>query len=140
VTLVVVDASAVAAWVLPSQTSASANTLLEEARQHRFIVPHVFHIEVRSLLLAAERRGRWTRRETENALDYLDNLDIASVRMDSSDDLSAVLDLARSARLSMHDAFYLQLAVTDDGVLASRDKALLAAATDNRVPMMDLNL
>ncbi len=138
-TLIVVDASAVAAWVLPSQASAAANALVGDARQHRFIVPHIFPIEVRSLLLAAERRGRWTRRDTEVALDQLADLDLETVQMDSSEDLLAVLERARSDRLSMYDAFYLHLALTDGATLASRDKALLAAATRGGAKIMDLN-
>ena len=138
-TLIVVDASAVAAWVLPSQGSDPAETLLQDARQHRFIAPHVFPIEVRSLLLAAERRGRWRRIETEMALDQLEALDIQTVRMDTPDELSAVLDTARTAGLSIYDAFYLRLAETDGAMLASRDKAMLSAAEGRSVSVLDLN-
>ena len=56
--LIVLDASAVAAWALPSQHTASAETLLRDSDRHRFLVPQIFPIEVRSLLLAAERPDR----------------------------------------------------------------------------------
>ena len=138
-TRIVVDASAVAAWVLPSQSSPSADALLREARQHRFIAPHIFPIEVRSLLLAAERRGRWGRHETDAVLDELEGLDIQPIRMDASEDLIAVLETARATGLSIYEAFYLQLAQSDAAALASRDKALLAAAARKGVPLLDLN-
>ena len=137
--LIVVDASAVAAWVLPSQSSGSANTLLQEARQHRFLAPYTFPIEVRSLLLAAERRGRWSRDRTELALSQLEALDIQIVRMDALDELSQVVETARTAGLTLYDAFYLRLAETDGAMLASRDKAMLSAAARRSVPVLDLN-
>ncbi len=138
-TLIVVDASAVAAWVLPSQSSGSANALLQEARQHRFIAPHTFLIEVRSLLLAAERRGRWSPGHTASALSQLEDLDIGIVRMDAADELSQVMDSARTYGLTIYDACYLRLAETDGATLASRDKAMLSAAARKVIPVLDLN-
>ncbi len=138
-TLIVVDASTVAAWVLPSQSSKAAEMLLEEARQHRFVAPHVFPIEVLSLLLAAERIGGWTVDHTGAALEQIESLDIQMVRMDAQDELSAVLETARRWRLSIYDSFYLRLAQTDDATLASRDKAMLFAAQRAGVPVLDVN-
>ena len=139
-TLIVVDASTVAAWVLPSQSSRSANALLQEVRQHRLIAPHIFPIEVRSLLLSAERRGRWNRDRTESALNQLEALDIQIMHMDAPNELSQVVETARMSGLTIYDAFYLRLAETDGATLASRDKAMLSASARNAVPILDLNL
>lgn len=137
--LVVIDASTVAAWCLPSQYSPLAESLLRQAKQHRFLAPHVLLIEVRSLFLAAERRGPWGPTDTEASLADLEGLEISIVRMDDGATLASVLGLARSARLSVYHALYLQLALTDGGVLASRDKALIRAAALSGVSTMDMN-
>jgi predicted nucleic acid-binding protein len=139
VTLIVLDASAVASWALPSQASDSAKQLLREAPRHSFIAPHIFPIEVRSVLLAAERRGGWTSTATATFLEDLNDLEIQTLRMDGRDDLSSVLQTARELRLSLYDAFYLRLAEVEAAVLASRDKALLIACAQRNLAVLDLN-
>jgi len=64
--LIVLDASAVVGWALPSQYTESAGRLLADAKRHRFIVPHIFPVEVRSAFLAAERREKFRIDETES--------------------------------------------------------------------------
>ena len=137
--LIVLDASAVAAWSLPSQHTPAAETLLSEARQHRFQVPHIFPIEVRSLFLAAERRGRWRIADTETALTELDELDLNVVRLDDPAEMRSVMGVARAEALAIYDAFYLRLAEADKAVIASRDRALLQAAERRGVACINLN-
>jgi predicted nucleic acid-binding protein len=139
VSLIVLDASAVAAWALPSQHTASAETLLRDSDRHRFLVPQIFPIEVRSLLLAAERREKWRTAETESVLGELAELDISVVRLDDPAHLPDLMDLARASGLTIYDAHYLHLAEREKAVLASRDRPLLAAADRRRVEQIDLN-
>ncbi len=107
--LIVLDASAVAAWSLPSQHTPASEALLREADGHRFLVPHIFPIEVRSLFLAAERRERWRMADTELALKGLDELDILVARLDDPAELRSVMGLARMEGLTLYDSFYLRL-------------------------------
>jgi predicted nucleic acid-binding protein len=139
VSLIVLDASAVAAWSLPSQHTASAETLLRDSDRHRYLVPQIFPIEVRSLLLAAERRERWRISDTEAVLGELGELDISVVRLDDPAHLPDLMTVARASGLNIYDAHYLHLAEREKAVLASRDRPLLAAAERRRVEQIDLN-
>jgi predicted nucleic acid-binding protein len=138
--LIVLDASAVAAWALPSQQSASADTLLRDSDRHRFLVPQMFPIEVRSLLLAAERREKWRPADTESVLTELAELDISVMRLDDPAHLPELMSLARACGLNIYDTHYLHLAEREKAVLASRDRPLLAAAERRRVEQIDLNV
>ena len=137
--LIVLDASAVAAWSLPTQHTPAAESLLRAAGQHRFLAPHIFPIEVRSLFLAAERRERWRLADTETALRGLEELDLLIARMDDPVELRSVMGVARMEGLTLYDAFYLRLAETDTATLASRDKPLLSAAERRGVAIINLN-
>ncbi len=137
--LIVLDASAVAAWALPSQHTDSAEALLRDSDRHRFLVPQIFPIEVRSLFLAAERRKRRRIAETELMLAELGELDISIVRLDGPADLAELMIVARASGLTLYDAHYLHLAEREKAVLASRDRPLLAAAERCRVEQIDLN-
>lgn len=137
--LIVLDASAVAAWALPSQQTVSSEALLRDSDRHRFLVPQIFPIEVRSLLLAAERREKWRAAETESVLSELGELDISVVRLDDPVHLPDLMSLARASGLNIYDAHYLHLAEREKAVLASRDRPLLAAAERRRVEQIDLN-
>jgi predicted nucleic acid-binding protein len=139
VSLIVLDASVVAAWSLPSQHTSSAEALLLGASEHRFLVPHIFPLEVRNLFLAAERRDKWKIADTETALSGLDELDLSVARMDDPVELRSVIGVARMEGLTLYDSFYLRLAETDTATLASRDRPLLAAASRRGVGAMDLN-
>ena len=137
--LIVLDVSAVAAWALPSQHTASAETLLRDSDRHRFLVPQIFPIEIRSLFLAAERREKWAISDTQSVLGELGELDISVVRLDDPAHLTEVMAVARASGLTIYDAHYLHLAEREKAVLASRDRPLLAAAERRRVEQIDLN-
>ena len=119
----ITDASAVAAWLMPDE---AGYDLVELARQHDdFIAPMLLWIELRNILLVAERRKRLKAGEAENALAALAQLGIA---LDADPSSADVLRLARSHSLSGHDALYLELAVRRSGALATGDAALVRAA------------
>ena len=95
----ITDASAVAAWLMPDE---AGYDLVELARQHDdFIAPMLLWIELRNILLVAERRKRLKAGEAENALAALAQLGIA---LDSDPSSADVLRLARGHGLSGYDA------------------------------------
>lgn len=126
--LIVLDASVFVAWIAPTQATPAASRLLAERKQHRFIVPDVFPVEVRNALLSAERRDKWRIAETESALELLGQLGIVVYPPLHGIDLDEAFRLARAERLSMYDGLYLMLTIENYATLASRDAALLAAA------------
>ena len=84
-------------------------------------------IEIGSLLVSAERRGRIDRTERlaflEASRQFFELLD------DVSSGPSAVItDLAIESGLSVYDAAYLEIAVRRSAVLATNDRKLIAAA------------
>ena len=89
------------------------------------LVPQLWHLEVRSALLAAERRGRIRVDEVEERLRFLQELPIQT---DAEPNLVAALALARERHLSFYDALYLELALRCEGALATLDAALARAA------------
>jgi predicted nucleic acid-binding protein len=131
--MIIVDASAALAWILPGQMTAAAISLLDEGGA--FYAPEIFEIEVRNVFLKAERRGLISPADADTALGALDELiQMVSAPADKAD----VFALARSEALSYFDAHYLHLAERANGELASRDGALLSAAVRRGVRLRDL--
>lgn len=132
-TLIVLDASAAMAFVAPSQASAASNAL--RARGGRFTAPWVFAVEIRNAMLKAERRGLIA---PEDALAAVHDLDAIVDLRPPSGELEQIYRIARSERLSFFDACYLDLALREDAVLASRDGPMLEAATRRGLGVEDL--
>lgn len=133
----VVDASAALAWFLPSQATASATALLERRTETVFIAPWYFGIELRSVLIRAEARQLIGPAAADASL--RDGL--ALVRIEAPEPahrLDEIAALARSTRLRFYDALYLALALERRLPLASRDEALLKAATGVGVDVLDV--
>ena len=135
--LLVVDASCVAAWFLPSQATAAASALRLRLHQFDLIAPSILRAELRALFLKAERRGAAAPTDTAAALAEIDLLGIQYAGDPGDDELDLVLETARGANLTMYDAFYFQLALIERAAMASRDGALLGAALTLRVPIED---
>jgi predicted nucleic acid-binding protein len=131
--LIVLDASAAIARVLPSQKTSAAVDFFALAPQ-RFIAPRIFHWEFPNTLLRFERKGALTLEETDGAIAAWFSI------LDIRDTLSplSLISLARTERLSPFDAAYLHLATQVGASIASRDQALLEAAHRRGVPVHDL--
>lgn len=119
----VVDSSALAAWILPDEDGQFVGTYLAQADE--LIAPWLIWAELRNVLVMNERRGRIPPAELHNALTDVEDLGIS---LDASPDSDTVLSLARMHRLTVYDALYLELALRRGAVLMSLDRALTAAA------------
>lgn len=124
-TLLVVDASVAADWLLEDGFDSTAAVALEGTKQNGGIVPPLWHYEIRNILLVAERRGRLHERDIQDRLDSPAELPIDT---DQETRLEETLALARKHHLSFYDALYLELAVRLDLQLATLDQALFRAA------------
>lgn len=133
---IVLDASAALAWLLPSQATPLANALLSQANQMDFQAPSIFDWEVRNALLTFERRRGLTAKDYDDAL--LFHVDL-NVKLHAPAMVMSELGmLARMKRLSLFDASYLALALDQGWPLASRDDALLMAASEAGVECFDM--
>ena len=121
----VLDASVVVAWLLEDEDDPVARVALERLDTEPALVPQAWHVEVRSALLGAERRGRLRPVQADDCLGRAKEI---PVQTDSSPDLDRAFTLARTRRLSVYDALYLELALRTGTPLATLDRALADAA------------
>ena len=121
----VLDASVAVAWLLDDEEEARAAAALGQLETEVGLVPQFWHLEVRNALLGAERRRRIRVHEVDERLRTLAEL---PVRTDTEPRIGAAFALARTHRLSMYDAMYLELAERSEARLATLDKTLARAA------------
>ena len=121
----VLDSSVTMAWVLRDEQSAQADAALEQVAKIGGIAPALWWVEVRNVLVIAERRGHLTQEDTATAVQAIDAL---GIHLDHAPDNASLLQLARTHGLSAYDALYLELAVRQQRPLATLDHKLRAAA------------
>ena len=121
----VVDCSAAAAWVLADEHSESADAALDAVVAQGAVAPALLWVEIRNVLLRAERLGRLEPGDTELALSLLEDL---RIRLDHAPRGEEVMRLARTHGLTAYDAVYLDLALRDGRPLATLDRRLARSA------------
>lgn len=127
-TLCVLDSSAALAWVLPGEGDAASEALLDDVAEAGAVVPGLWPLETANVLLAAERRGRITLAERQQALATLKELPIRIDPHTATHAWGDALHLASSRDLTLYDAAYLELALRFGLPLASLDRKLCEAA------------
>ncbi|MDE0036727.1 MAG: type II toxin-antitoxin system VapC family toxin [Gammaproteobacteria bacterium] len=130
----VLDASVVVAWLLDDEDDPRAQAALLRLETEEARVPHVWHVEVRSALLAAERRRWFGPDEVDDCLRRVREL---PVRTDETPDVETAFALARGRGISLDDALYLELARRSDAHLATLDQALAAAVGAAAIPLIE---
>ncbi|GHC53521.1 type II toxin-antitoxin system VapC family toxin [Neogemmobacter tilapiae] len=130
----VVDASAVAAWLMPDEIGVDLVRLRERGDQ--LIAPWLLWVELRNLLLMAIRRNRIS---PDMAARVLASADALGVALDTNPNSTILMDHAGRYRLTAYDALYLELAKREAAGLLSADKALCHAARQERVTVLDWN-
>jgi predicted nucleic acid-binding protein len=121
----VLDASIAACWAFPDEQDPRADAALVRVRTEDAVTPGLWWFEVRNILVVNERRKRITESGTNTFLRELAHL---RIRLDSEPEESSVLRLARTHRLSVYDASYLELALREAIPMATLDGELAAAA------------
>lgn len=91
-------------------------------------MPALWPLEVANVLLMGERRKRSTQAKATKWLRFLSALPIAVDTRTPALAFDPILNLARSHKLTAHDAAYLELAMRLGVPLAARDDALEKAA------------
>ena len=130
----VLDASVAGSWLLEDELDPRAARAAERVPEDGALVPQLWHLDVRNALVSAERRGRITARGLNDRLRALRRLPVAT---DAAPDLDAVVALARSHRLSIYDAVYLELARRHRAALATLDAGLAHAAVAEDLPIVE---
>jgi predicted nucleic acid-binding protein len=121
----VVDASLLAAWLLPDEASVGSEALFARLEEESLLAPDLLRHEMRSLLVNAVRRKRVAPDHIPWALRRLDQLPI---RFAGAGDDRDVIALSERHGLTPYDAVYLWLAREESVALATLDRRLRAAA------------
>lgn len=129
----VLDASISLAWLLDDETAPEAEAARKRLATYTAYVPRIWHLEVRNALTVAERRGRLSRRMSEERLDALAELPIQT---DRDPNFRAAMDLARKHGITFYDALYLELALRMTAELATLDNALARAAANESLDVL----
>jgi predicted nucleic acid-binding protein len=133
--VIVVDASVALAWCLSDEQDAIAERVLERVAAEGAAAPAHWPIEVANGLLAAERRGRMTSKDTDRARRLLGDLDIEVVPVELATATFAILETAKTFGLTAYDATYLDLARYRDVPLGTLDGDLIRACGSARHPL-----
>jgi predicted nucleic acid-binding protein len=129
----VLDASITACWVFQDEDHPDNRLAFHQMRSEEAVVPCLWWFEVRNILVVNERRRRIAESDTAA---FLLNLSRLRIRIDRAPDEGAVLRLARTHRLSVYDAAYLELAQREGLPLATLDADLKKAAAGEGVAIV----
>jgi predicted nucleic acid-binding protein len=132
----VLDVSLSCAWCFADEASEPAWAILERLQGGRAHVPALWLWETANVLVQAERRGRISSAAIRTYLGLLEGLPISIDQPSTASVWHDTLALARSHRLTIYAAAYLELSLRRGLPLATRDKALQAAARLEGVPLM----
>lgn len=124
----VVDASVVAAWILPDEDTEAAARHIGMDPGQSLVAPFHFPAEMANVVLMAIRRGRVTE---DQAVRFREAVAGLALEIDQSGPASLrerTLRLAQAHDLTIYDALYLELALRLDLPLATFDAALGRAA------------
>jgi predicted nucleic acid-binding protein len=129
----VLDASVTACWAFQDEEHPNADLALARIRKDQAISPGLWWFEIRNILVVNERRKRIT--ESQSAA-FLRDVAMLSIRLDFAPENGEVLRLARTHKLSVYDAAYLELAQRAAVPLATLDEALIRAARAEQIPFI----
>jgi predicted nucleic acid-binding protein len=129
----VVDASILAAWLLPDEAKPDTDALLDRVVEERACAPDLLQHEFRSLLVKAIRRTRIE--ETDLPL-LIRRHEQIGIRSAGPGDVRAVLALSLKHSLTPYDAAYLDLALNEALPLASLDQDLRRAAIKEGIAVL----
>ena len=130
---IVIDSSIAVSWILSDEDSEIARMALAMVSTEGMIVPRIFWYEFRNSLLVNERRGRLLASEIEQGLSVL-----AAMNPEFADRYSDLetLRLSRQHDLSIYDAAYVDLALSNGMHLATLDKKMAKAAVAEGVMLV----
>lgn len=125
---IVIDASIALSWCFEDEASDETDAVAADVINEGGLVPALFHLELANVLLQSEKRGRITAAAIAQRLDLISRMPIETDAKTTGRAWSDTLSLARAHKLTTYDAAYLEVASRTGSILATKDKALAAAA------------
>ena len=132
----VVDNVVTMAWFFPDEATPHTDALRKRLDRETAAVPSLWPLEAANIMLMGERRGRTTQAEANEFIDLLNDLPIIVDDQTPAVAFAAILPLARTQKLTVYDAAYLELALRLGLPLATLDKALRTAAASLGVVLL----
>lgn len=129
----VLDASVTACWCFPDERSAVADAAMQRLIDEEALVPPLWALEIRNILVVNERRGRI---EPEESNAFLRDVSLLPIRVRDDADVESILKLARRHDLTTYDAAYLCLAVNAAAPVATLDRSLARAVRAEGLQVM----
>jgi predicted nucleic acid-binding protein len=136
VTPFVLDCSVAMSWAFADEQSPQTDRLLDRVRDYGAIVPELWCLEVANAFVQAEIRKRISPPTTAQTIRRLQILPIEVDNGATERAFHAILDIARSERLTAYDAAYLELAARRAIPLATKDRDLAKACRRRGVPLL----
>ena len=134
--MLVIDASVTMAWCFQDEETQAARDLLRSTSESGAHVPSLWWHEVANVLHVATRRGRMPVEIMREKIQMLNTLPLIHHPADRDRVFGSLIALARAQDLTVYDASYLDLAMLLRVKLATRDKALAAAAVRTGVELV----
>lgn len=131
---IVVDCSVALAWFFIDERDSHADAILQALAELEASVPSLWPWELANGLLIAERRGRISMNAVEQGLREIGQLRI--LVHERTPEPVAIVNLARRHGLTAYDAAYLDLALALAAPLATKGRALAAAAKKAGVELL----
>lgn len=132
----VVDASIASAWLFAERNPADLIQIARTVAKEGAAAPAIFVLEIRNVILMAERRNRIDRATGDRLLDRIGKVGIAIDGRSAVDGIAEVVGMARRHSLTVYDACYLELAHRLGASLATLDADLRAAAIAERISVL----
>lgn len=132
----VIDNSVVMAWCFLDERTEYARVVRVFLGQNTAIQPMVWPLEAGNVVSVAIRKKRISQEDGFQFLSLLESLPIEVEPGAPSRMFREVYALAQKHQLSTYDASYLELALRRDILLATQDKALMRAAAECGVALL----
>ncbi|MFN3351355.1 type II toxin-antitoxin system VapC family toxin [Pseudorhodoplanes sp.] len=126
--MIVVDASVVVAWLLGEKSGSSADHVFDALPDGEAIAPAHWPLEIGNALYGPAKAGQLSPDDFETIMEDLDWLNIQIEPAIHPDEIGPLVQFAVAHGLTTYDAAYVQLALLNDAVLVTLDRAMKAAA------------
>lgn len=131
----IVDASAIGAYLLPDEDSELLPGLTNALAELLLVVPPHWHFEVANLAVVSVRRQRLSETELPRLAESIRGLRVEVDPIGGTDAWDSVMDLALAHGLTIYDSAYLALAKRRLLPLATLDRRLVEAARAEKLEL-----
>jgi predicted nucleic acid-binding protein len=134
--LIIVDASAMVAWLLNEPGEMSVPDLNDLLARHEIVVPAHWPSEIGNALVTNRRRGRVSDDNFERILAQLSRFQISPEPPLSGHEFATTITFALEHELTFYDAVYVKLAMDTEAILATLDGDMRRVARQRGVTVI----